>query len=105
MPFDPADDFPAVLDDVRLNTLKTAGGTVLDADVRALRRPVSPSDAGASDGAFTTSDVKWHLTGDDVSAAPEVDQRIVEADGTAWDILAVCSMTCGTRWQCVARRV
>ena len=101
--FDPGDDFAEVTDALEPVTLTRQGSSTTSEVTGALRRVLTTAEARASQGNFTTSDVAWHLPGDEPDAPPRLGDVIVDADGRRWTVLAVQQTTLGGRRRCVCR--
>lgn len=103
--FDPATDFAQVADALEPVTLRRSDGSGASSLAGALRRAVTTREAAASDGKYTSSDVRWHLPADELSAPPRLGDQIVDASGESWTILETQLATCGSRWQCTTRNL
>jgi head-tail adaptor len=71
----------------------------------ALRRPVATSEAEPSGGAYTKSDLAWHLPAGAVDEAVRPGATIVDAAGVSWIVeRAELSRPLG-QWRCWCRRL
>ncbi len=96
-------DFGAVADRLEPVELRRRDGSPPTRLASALRRAVSTREAAASDGKYTAADARWHLSGQELAAAPLVGDQIVDGRGAKWTILKTRLATCGSRWECIAR--
>jgi hypothetical protein len=103
--FDPTGDFEQVVDGKQPITLHRPGGGGSLSIEAALRRAVTTREADASEGKYSTSDVVWLLPASGDNPQPQVGDRIVEAEGSWWTILASTRDVAGARWRCHARRL
>ena len=119
IPFDPQHDFAEVVDAAESVTLlrpnRSPGepGTVV---AHALHRPVSIQETAFSnrsnvrrhvdsDAQAQAADVVWHLPQEELPAAPQLGDVILDAAGHRWTILEVRDATLHSRWQCTAREL
>ncbi|MHB8901817.1 MAG: hypothetical protein ACYC6Y_23935 [Thermoguttaceae bacterium] len=103
--FDPADDFPALVDGLATVTLvRQSSGLMIDVP-GALRRAVLRRDTLDSDGRYTACDVVWHLPSGSTADPPRVGDLVVDEDGDPWTILGVRPATLATRWHCLCRNL
>lgn len=103
--FDPVGDFATVCDGLQAVTFASRVDEVGQSLDGALRRAVSTREAIASNGLYTTQDVRWHLPVEDVDGDPQPGDLVTEDDGTEWTILSVVRSTLGDRWACVCRNL
>jgi len=101
----------AIADDLDLfDGLETATFThrvdsSTDAITVALFRAISTDEAAASDGKYTTEDVRAHVKTSEVGTDPEPGDTITDASGVIWTILSVQRDTLATRWRLICRRL
>lgn len=104
--FTPRDDLFNLADDVVPLLVTDASDQPLMVGVRGVRRAVSASDVTASGGALLATDSWWHLACDDCALMMQINYRLVEPDGTRWQVVLDPQMqTCATRWKCACRHV
>lgn len=104
--FDPTGDFALVTDGLTPITLRRRFTLEEYAGIQALRRAVTIREAQASNGLYTTQDVRWHFETGAVNPAPSLGDVIYE-DGQdqLWTVLAVETATLRTRYACVCRNL
>jgi hypothetical protein len=100
--FDPADDFPAVIDRVEPVLLYPAGSGSSISISSALRRAQAVSERAGSGGRVTASEARWHLYVTSLGHTPAIGDRIVDAAGGAWTILQV-ALVGNRRFVCQTR--
>ncbi len=100
---DLAGDFALVSDGLQTVTLQNAASPLTTTVAHALRRAVSKNEAAGSGGDVLLSDVRWHLPANETPTPPAVDDKIVDAQGTVWNIRRAQLATCGSRWNCLCR--
>lgn len=71
----------------------------------SLWRAIGTAEAAASDGKYTTEDVRAHAKTSEVSVDPEPGDSITDASGVTWTIIAVQRDTLATRWRLICRRL
>jgi hypothetical protein len=104
--FDPSADFARIADATEAVTVERrddppgAPGMVVP---HALRRAITAREVAESNGRYVAGDVAWHLPAAELVEVPAVGDRIVDAAGRRFTILAVQQATCRTRWRCAAR--
>lgn len=103
--FEPGDDFPEVIDGLRVITLTRPGSSVRTVVPHALRQAVRAREIGQSRGRYTAGDTVWHLPAAEAPDPPRPGDLILDAEQTRWTILDVRQTTGGTRWRCVARNL
>jgi hypothetical protein len=104
--FSPADDLFNVADVIVPILVTDSSDNPLMVGVRGFRRSLSIGDVAGGGGVPVPTDAWLNLACDDCALLPETDQRLVEPDGTRWQILLQPQMqTCGTRWKCACRHV
>ncbi|MBN2293496.1 MAG: hypothetical protein JXM70_13790 [Pirellulales bacterium] len=103
--FDPADDFPSIVDCREAITLCRPGSSTTATTSGALRRAVTVQEAETSRGEYTLEDVVWHLPASDISEPPGPADVIVDGNDMRWTILAVVRATADSRWRCVCRNL
>ncbi|MCH8047495.1 MAG: head-tail adaptor protein [Planctomycetes bacterium] len=101
--FDPATDFPDVVDRLEAVTVADVSAATNTPVASALRRAVTTREAAASEGKYTESDVVWHLPASLLTSPPAVGDTITDAAATVWTILEVQQAAADSRWRCVAR--
>ena len=69
----------------------------------ALFRAISTAEAAASNGKYTTEDVRAHVKTSEVGTNPVPGDTITDASGVTWTILSVQRDTLATRWRLVCR--
>lgn len=98
-------DFQVVADGLEAVTLKRRGSSD-DVDVaNALQRAITTKEAAASNGQYTTRDVRWHLPVLEVTTRPRLGDVILDANNDRWTILDVQKATLEVRWRCICRNV
>lgn len=105
MTFDPSQDFADVIDAAEAVTLVPRGGSASTAIAHALPRAVSTRESIASNGQYTTADVRWHLPVTECAAQPAIGDVILDGDCVRWTVMEVQKATVGTRWVCTCRDV
>lgn len=103
--FDLQTDFAAVADRLEAITLQRADGSGVVAISAALRRAITTREAAISDGKYTTADVRWHLAASELAEPPQIGDQIIDDASEAWTILETKSATCGSRFECIARKL
>jgi hypothetical protein len=101
--FDPTADFADITDGLEAVTLLRRGVSVTVTVSCALRRALSTNELGASDGKYVSGDIRWHLPVEEVAAAPDLGDVILDNANERWVILEWAKQTLGARWRCVAR--
>jgi hypothetical protein len=104
--FDPSADFALVADATESVTVERRDappGLPGAAVLHALRRAMTAREVAESNGRYVAGDAAWHLPAAELQEPPAVGDRIVDAAGRRFTILAVQEATCGTRWRCAAR--
>lgn len=71
----------------------------------ALKRRLTTSEAAASDGRYTASDVTWHLSTDELAEPPAVGDFLRDCSGAKWAVLEVDESRRSGRWICRARKL
>lgn len=97
-------DFAMVTDRLEPVTLVRRGGGSTPV-AAALRRVVTTREAAASDGKYTSADVRWHLAAGELAEPPWLGDRIVDGAGESWTILETRLATCGSRFECTSRNL
>lgn len=101
--FDPSADFVTVVDGLQAVTVRFPGQATTTSVTNALRRMVSISEAEASNGRYTTSDVNWRFPQSECPTRPPLGSKIVDSDGVYWTVLNVDDVTLGSGWRCATR--
>jgi len=102
--FSPVGDFSAVCDGLQAVTLTDREGTTEGLE-SGLRRKITEREAAASNGKYTTQDVRWNLSQSEVTLALVPGCTITDADDAEWTVLSVERATLGDRWACVCRNL
>lgn len=98
-------DLQVVADGLEAITLKRRGSSN-DVDVTsALQRAITTKEAAASDGKYSTRDVRWHLPELEVTTRPRLGDVILDVNSDRWTILDVQKATLEVRWRCICRNV
>ncbi len=71
--------------------------------VGALRRGDQHGEAAPSGGAYTATDVRWHLPADQLGAEPAVGAVIADAGGVRYVVQSVARSALVATWVCRAR--
>ena len=100
--FDPADDFPTVIDGVETVYLHRAGAGGTTAVDGSLKRRQVVREFPHSGGGVSAAEARWHLPLSVLNDAPGIGDRIVDAESTVWIIVEVRYEGLG-RWCCLAR--
>ena len=100
--FAPSTDFEDVVDGLQAVTLVRRGKAATSI-ASALQRAIGEREAAASNGQYTSRDVRWHLPEAEVGDRPDVGDAIVDASGNRYTILETNHTTLGNRWVCIAR--
>lgn len=103
--FDPSSDFTDVVDGTEAVTLERRGTSTEDSVATALRRAVTITEAGESNGNYTASDTTWHLSIAQLATQPRIGDVIVDASSDRWTVLDVAKQTLSNRWRCVCRNL
>lgn len=101
--FSPVTDFESVVDGLTAVTLRPRSGADVPAE-KCLRRAVTQKEAAASDGKYTTNDVVFHLSINEIATQPALGSSIIDDLGT-WRILEVARQTLSARWRCICRNL
>lgn len=91
-----------IFDGTEAASLTQAGTGDVASIADALRRSVTATEAAASAGKYTSSDVRWHLPAVQCSFAPKPADYIV-AGAETFRVLAVELATLRTRYACTCR--
>jgi len=102
--FDPAGDFPNVVDGLEPLTLQRRGA-VLGTVAHAWCGPVAEREAAAGGGSLVSSDIHWHLPKAECPASPALGDVLVDSDGGRWTVLAVTESAAAARWNCTCRNL
>ncbi|MBL9124449.1 MAG: hypothetical protein JNG90_12510 [Planctomycetaceae bacterium] len=95
----------AVVDHWEPVTLERRDGGPATPIVRALRRATATREAAPSDGRYVAAEITWHLPAAELAEEPRVGDRIVDAHGAVWTIVAADLQTLGQRWRCQGRNL
>lgn len=96
------DDFASIADNRETYTLSRRDGSTASMD-NCLRRALGTREAAASNGKYTTSDVRIHVDPEAVDPDPIIGDVITDGDGTRWTVLETSLETLGTRRACICR--
>jgi len=100
--FDPSTDFEDVVDGLEAVTLVRRGKAATSI-ASALQRAIGEREAAASNGQYTSRDVRWHLPDALVGDRPDLGDVILDAAGNRYTILDAQHATLENRWRCIAR--
>ncbi len=104
MVFDPERDFEEVVDGLSEVEIQDENGVRLKAGVRSSKKQLSLGDINALKiRNVSRTDCKFRIPRTDYDPEPAVRQRVVEDDGTIWEVVASYSRVGGTQWEVVAR--
>jgi hypothetical protein len=102
--FNPADDFPNVIDRIETVYLHSlTGGEPIEVD-GALKRGHAARQHPDSGGGLANSDARWHLPVSVLEDSPQIGDCIVDGESTAWTIVEVHHEGSG-RWLCICRNL
>lgn len=90
-------DFSAVVDALEPVTLRRRGSSEEIAIAKAWRYAARTAESEPAGGYVTASDTEWQLEWDAETPLPQVGDRIVDAMGECWTLLAVEQKQGGTR--------
>ena len=104
MVFDPEGDFEAVVDGLLEVEIQDENGVRLKAGVRSTKKQLSLGDINALKiRNVSRTDCKFRIPRTDYDPEPAAKQRIVEDDGTIWEVVASYGRVSGTQWEVIAR--
>jgi hypothetical protein len=104
MVFDPSGDFENVVDDLHEVEIQDSGGTTLQTGVHCTKKQLSLGDIDALRiHNISRTDCKFRIAKDEFSTEPTAGQRIVESDGTIWEVVAAYNRVNDTQWEVIAR--
>lgn len=101
--FDPSADFAAIVDGLEACTIKFPGSATSTSVTHALRRAISISEAEASGGRYTTSDVNWRFPQSECTTRPPLGTKIIDSDSVYWTVLNVDDICLRSEWRCASR--
>lgn len=104
MVFDPEGDFETVVDGLLEVEILDENGVRLKAGVRSTKKQLSLGDINALKiRNVSRADCKFRIPRTDYDPEPAARQRIVEDDGTIWEVVASYGRVSGTQWEVIAR--
>lgn len=104
MVFDPEGDFENVVDRLLEIEIQDENGVRLKASVHSTKKQLSLGDINALwIRNVSRADCKFRIPRTDYDPEPSAKQRIVEDDGTIWEVVASYSRVSGTQWEVIAR--
>lgn len=100
-----AEDDLGYCDGLENVTVQVPGGGAAMTVTGALRRGEQRSEAAPSGGAYTATDVRWHLPADQVGDQPVVGAVITDSGGVRYVVQSVAGGALGATWVCRSREL